>query len=267
MIHIGHGDMMNGEYSMKVNADNSCCSEPVLSFLGIGAQKCGTSWLYKNLSRHPEISFPGGKEVHFWDAARSMGVNHYKSWLDVGDGKFHGDITPAYGILEPAVIAECQAAFPKLKLLYLIRNPIERAWSAACMGLARAEMNLEEASDAWFIDHFRSSGSLRRGDYERCLRNWHNAYGEQAILVLRFEDLLKRPSWLLNQCCLHIGVHPLYTRQDPDLSRIVNRSKAGSIRPSLLPILTSLYGERIRSLECYLDEDFSSWLSPSLRCQ
>src|SRR5262249_41035314 len=36
-------------------------------FLGIGAQKAATTWLYENLKRHPEIEFPAGKEVHFWD--------------------------------------------------------------------------------------------------------------------------------------------------------------------------------------------------------
>lgn len=245
---------------MEITVKNSRCIDPVLGFLGIGAQKCGTSWLYKHLSRHPGISFPAGKEVHFWDAARSMGVTHYRSWLDVGDGKVHGDITPAYGILDLEVIGECHAAFPALKLLFVIRNPMERAWSAACMGLERAEMNLEEASDAWFIDHFRSSGSLARGDYEGCLRNWRAVYGVKAVLVLRFEDIIDRPSWLLNECCHHIGVEPFYTCHDGDLSRFINQGKSPGIRASLLPTLISLYSERVRSLEQYLREDLGAWL-------
>ena len=41
----------------------------MVDFLGIGVQKGGTTWLYHQLSRHPQIAFPGGKEVHFWDRA------------------------------------------------------------------------------------------------------------------------------------------------------------------------------------------------------
>lgn len=39
----------------------------MLDFLGIGAQKAGTTWLYEKLRLHPDIAFPAGKEVHFWD--------------------------------------------------------------------------------------------------------------------------------------------------------------------------------------------------------
>ena len=39
----------------------------MLDFLGIGAQKAATTWLYANLDLHPQIAFPAGKEVHFWD--------------------------------------------------------------------------------------------------------------------------------------------------------------------------------------------------------
>ena len=40
----------------------------MLNFLGIGAQKAGTTWLFENLKRHSQIDFPaGGKEIHFWD--------------------------------------------------------------------------------------------------------------------------------------------------------------------------------------------------------
>jgi len=258
---VGCRSKTDHEQPIKMMSTNSRCFDPVLGFLGIGAQKCGTSWLYENLSRHPDISFPAGKEVHFWDVSRSVGLDHYRSWLAVGDGKLHGDITPAYGILDPVVITECYANFPKLKLLYIIRNPIERAWSAACMALSRAEMNLAEASDAWFIDHFRSSGSLARGNYEACLRNWRCAYGDQAVLVLRYEDISERPSWLLNQCCLHIGVEPAYEFHDSDVLRRVNDGGRAAIRSTLIPILMSLYAERIRFLEHYLCQDLSAWLS------
>ena len=46
----------------------------MVDFLGIGAQKAGTTWIFENLQRHPDVQFPGGKEIHFWDAQRHRGV-------------------------------------------------------------------------------------------------------------------------------------------------------------------------------------------------
>jgi hypothetical protein len=61
---------------------------------------------------------------------------------------------------------QVHARFPDARLIYLIRNPIERAWSSALMALRGAEFAFDEASDAWFIDHFHSRGSLSRGNDE-----------------------------------------------------------------------------------------------------
>ena len=48
------------------------------------------------------------------------------------------DITPAYAILPPDVIEECHFAFPRLRFIYVIRNPLERAWSHAKMDACAA---------------------------------------------------------------------------------------------------------------------------------
>jgi hypothetical protein len=68
------------------------------------------------------------------------------------------------------------------------------------MALQRAEMTIDEASDAWFSDHFHSAGSRQRGDYETCLRTWREVFSDEQILVLRFEHLATEPELLLNRC-------------------------------------------------------------------
>jgi hypothetical protein len=144
----------------------------MLDFLGIGAQKAGTTWLYEQLKRHSQLAFPLGKEAHFWNRPHdpitiARYVGRFADLTAVA-----GEITPAYGILPVEIIREIHQQAPRLRLIYLIRNPIERAWSAALMALQRAEMTIDEASDAWFSDHFHSAGSRQRGDYETCLRTW-----------------------------------------------------------------------------------------------
>ena len=147
-----------------------------LDFLGIGAQKCGTSWCHENLRRHPNIFLPEQKELHFWDTGQHD-LRWYRSFFQhKPKGAKAGEITPAYAILPTDVIRAIRTALPEIRLVYLIRNPMDRAWSSALMALNRAELTIDEASDQWFVDHFRSRGSLRRGDYETCLRNWRSVY-------------------------------------------------------------------------------------------
>ena len=73
----------------------------MIDFLGIGAQKAGTTWIYQHLSRHPQICFPAGKEIHFWDHYRNNGVDWWTSlFADDHPGRKQGEITPAYATLD-----------------------------------------------------------------------------------------------------------------------------------------------------------------------
>lgn len=172
-----------------------------------------------------------------------------------------GEITPAYAALGLRVIRQIHACAPTLRLIYLIRNPLERAWSSALMALHRAEMTTEEASDQWFIDHFRSAGSRRRGDYERAIRTWRAVFGAEALLILRYEAIAAAPQELLAACFSHIGVEPV-PPSDLATWRLRERVFPGPgepIRPSLRPILADLYAKRIESLAAYLGWDLSAW--------
>ena len=230
-------------------------------FLGIGAQKGGTTWLYEQLRRHPQIGFPKGKEAHFWDRLEGLsGVPAYVNAF-ADPERYEGEITPAYALLSQEVIAEIRRAAPGLRLIYMMRNPVERAWSSALMALARAEMRIDEASDAWFVDHFRSRGSLGRGDYATCIRNWRSAFPSEQLLLIRYERIVSEPEDVLRRCYRHIGVDDL---PPGSLGRCRERVFAGpghAIRPQLRERLETLYRPRIAELEELLAEDFSGWLS------
>jgi hypothetical protein len=235
----------------------------MLNFLGIGAQKCGTTWLFRALSRHPSVRFPAGKEVHFWDRPGDRREEWY--WQQFADqAHINGEITPAYGCLPREKIQRIQSWRPDLKLIYLIRNPIDRAWSAARMALSRAELLHNEVSDQWFIDHFRSSGSMARGDFETCIRQWQSVYPVSQLLVLRFESIIDDPIGTVNRCLDHIGVQSKLSSQDREAlaSRVFSGDNV-RIRPSLIPVLQEIYAPRISSLEAFLGEDLRAWSQPA----
>lgn len=73
---------------------------PLVTFLGIGMQKAGTSWLYSMLSSHPSVALSREKEVHYWDMHkedRDMGDEWYeRQFPEDTEGKLVGEITPDY---------------------------------------------------------------------------------------------------------------------------------------------------------------------------
>jgi hypothetical protein len=214
----------------------------MLDFLGIGAQKAGTTWVYECLKTHPQIAFPLGKEVHYWNRefqnwTRDQYLNPFRNIAD----KKAGEITPAYAFLPPESIREIYNINPELKIFYIIRNPIDRAWSAAKMMLKRSEMVLNEASDQWFKDVFSSEGSRIRGNYIFAIDNWLSVFPQKNMLVVGYDELQQN----IRKICSHLGV-------EPDKMQIINEKVHAtneiSLRPSLRRFLEDMYEPEIERM-------------------
>ncbi len=231
-------------------------------FLGIGAQKAGTTWLFRMLSQHPNIAFPHGKEIHYWN--RQYPKHPPEDYLSkfISNTLAEGEITPAYAFLPLETIKQIHHHAPDLRIIYIIRNPIDRAWSSARMALVRAEMTFTEASDQWFIDHFNSQGSLLRGDYERSISNWTQVFNSDNLLILSFEDIHQSPQSLLEKCCQHIGVPNFSnkTLQVINPEKKVFSGSSNTLNPVLQEHLKALYKDKIQSLSTTLNRDLSHWL-------
>lgn len=228
----------------------------MVDFIGIGAQKSGTTWIARMLSKHPNIQFPAGKEVHFWDMYYHGGYAWYDKFFTPQVGIKKGDITPAYAILPLEKIAEVYHHYPNVPLLYSVRNPIDRAWSSALMALKRAEMKADEASDQWFIDHFHSEGSMKRGDYEQCLRNWLQVYPQRQLLLTRYDDIKTRPRELIKKIATHLGVDTAFYdgMSNTILHQRVFEGDKVALRPSLKTVLEKIYAPKILRFEAYVKE-------------
>lgn len=251
----------------------------VVGFLGIGAQKAATTWLYHQLSRHPQVRFPGGKELHFWDRFDAQQVNLWQNMLTpetpltpAGQPVLAGEICPAYAILSPEVIAAVAAACPDVPLFVSLRNPMERAWSAAVMALVRAQMRECEASDQWFIDHFNSAASRARGDYVGMLDRWWGSFAREQLLIVFRDDIAAAPAAVLDRLARHMGIDPGAFPQANDqlLGQLIVPRLTGDpnfdnqegipVRPTLVPVLAELYNAQIQALADKLDRDLSPWL-------
>lgn len=234
----------------------------MLAFLGIGAQKAGTTWLHTMLSQHPMLKLPQAKELHYWDKQFPQSpVQNYLNFFQQAD-RVEGEITPSYASLPVATIQVIHQHLPQLKLIYSLRNPIDRAWSAACMFLTRAQMELEEASDQWFLDHFYSKNSRLRGDYETCIRHWTAIYPKENLLLLDYDQIKSEPTAVLQRCCAHLEL-PDFTESQLKsmlLTAKIFEGQGYELRPALKQALIRLYTPQIHSLSLYLKQDLSHWI-------
>jgi len=248
------------------------------TFLGIGAQKSGTTWLHEMLRLHPDVGMPEQKELHFWDRepTDAAAIAHYRSVFASLRGNARGEITPSYAILPPERIALIHRELPGIRLLYILRNPVERAWSQARMELARyidGHGQPPANIGAWLEQQFRSEGSLMRGDYAVCLQNWQFHYGHGQLRVFIYEEAFATPRQFLQECATHLGVDPGYYTDIPDTTltdaiypeqtilklervELPEEHKLGKRR-----LLHDLYAPRIEALSRLLGRDLTAlWL-------
>lgn len=219
-------------------------------FLGIGAQKAGTTWLDRNLRRHPGIWLPPIKEVHYFDelhvpgvrrwsiAARdkhgSRALKEYLKRADDGDWNMRliagiavlasgaisddwyrsifamaaknracGEITPEYSILPDEGIAHVLRLAPEVRIIFSMRDPIDRCWSHIRMMMTRAN---NAYSDAEMEKFSSQNGVLDRSDYVAIIDRWRRHVPEARFLTIFMDDIVTDPIRAIERVCGHLGV-------------------------------------------------------------
>jgi sulfotransferase family protein len=167
-------------------------------FVVIGGRKCGTTFLYHLLTQHPHVERAAGKEVHFFNRSFDEGVEWYRRcfpqprWKD-GRRSITGEATPGY-LSSPPVPERMAEVIPQARLIALLRNPVDRAYSDY-NHVARKEQDtrpLEEAMDYAGLGDTRNK-FLSKGIYVDHLLRWSRFFSDEQMLVLKSEDFFERP--------------------------------------------------------------------------
>ena len=234
-------------------------------FIGIGAQKAGTTWLDRNLRSHPQIWMPRIKEIHYFDRRINDTIapddEWYASIFEPGEGRLTGEITPAYSMLDQDRIAHVHGVMPHTKIIFMMRNPIERAWSQAVMQFGKVKgRRIETVAKKRLLKHFEREGSRLRTDYLRTLENWGGFYPEEQIFVGFLEDVHFFPKELLRRLCDFLGIDPSF--EYPGVEQKIH-SRSTKVMPIRLAVrLARLYHDDIKRLH----ERFGGYASFWLHC-
>ncbi|MBC7236747.1 MAG: sulfotransferase domain-containing protein [Chloroflexi bacterium] len=208
-------------------------------FLIIGAQKSGTTAVHQYIMQHPAVVDPYLKEVHYFDLHYDAGPDWYQAnfplqarrWLvsDVlGRPMVTGEASPAY-LFHPAVPRRIYELVPQVKLIALLRNPVQRAYSHYHhqVRLGHLSESLEQAlqteykqlagredellaSEEYCARNHVKYSFLGRGLYYQQLLNWQKWFGPDQLLILRSEDYFADPQAVLSTIFAFLGL-PDYT--------------------------------------------------------
>lgn len=251
-------------------------------FLIIGGKKCGTSSLYNYLAGHPDIAPAFRKEVHFFDNSSKAGSMRYRAYFPVsayrsyvrrrrGSGFITGEATPYY-LFYPLAPKRVRRMIPEAKLIVLLRNPVDRAYSHYHHEVRRGteEATFEEAvereagrlvgereeilRDGGYdsLSHRRYS-YLSRGVYVDQLRNWRDHFPAEQILILKSEDLYSDPASVVGQSLDFLGLPVVDSGQYGAVNRGGYRQKMEADTREYLEAYFKPHNERLYD---YLGRDF-----------
>jgi Sulfotransferase domain len=235
------------------------------NFLIISPPKTGSTWLAANLRCHPGIFVPEMKEVKYF----SM----YHRWLDLGwyarqfqdaGSRLKGEASPSYGLLPVQMIRWVHALMPRVKLVFLMREPIARAWSHARhnfryreTAFAGYEDALETVPDEKWRESFHHPWLLASADYLGQLQRWLSVFPREQIYVDLYERLATEPRDLLLRVLRFLGAdtkHIDWTQFRTDERILPGVEKA---LPTALAVqLRQLLHDRSLQLRDFLQKEF-----------
>jgi Sulfotransferase domain len=162
----------------------------MIDFIGIGAQKSGTSWAYTCLYDHPEVCAPI-KEIHFFSRPRwSEGREWYERHFNTcGAGKLRGEFSTSY-LYSKEAPERIHSYCPNTKLIAILRNPIDRSFSQYRNAIKAGEIPEATPFEEYLT---REPSALEQGLYHEQLVRYDALFPKEQMLVLIYEDIRKDP--------------------------------------------------------------------------
>lgn len=262
-------------------------------FLIIGAPRGGTTSLFYYLSEHPRIVPSTTKELHFFDDHYAKGMRWYRAQFPTTVQKYYaefirkqdfltGEATPAY-LFYPHASERIAKTLPNVKLIVLLRNPVDRAFShywllsrvnkealsfeeaikreQALMGPAREKI-LAEAKRA--SQEYRLFSYLTRGMYAEQLQHWMKYYPREQFLILKSEDMYSNPAETIQQTLAFLGLPNLEIQANkeykqyrlPQKAGYLNKERQPEMKPETRQYLLDYFKPYNERLQEFLGRDF-----------
>jgi len=201
------------------------------------------------------LRYPSPQKIR-WAASflcRRMSFDWYKG-LFPDNGLLRGEITPGYCTIEDDKVEKVHHYFPNAKIILMLRNPIDRAWSHCRMELfgrknrTSSEVSEEEVHQFLFTDQ----GVRARSHFSRALAAWMRVYGNSAVFVGLYDDLANDPVRLAQNLFDFLGLSSEFVDLDGVADRRVHEGVKLPMSNQLRSQLTIFCAEEIKRVDALL---------------
>jgi len=212
-----------------------------IDFIGVGAPKSGTSWLYYCLKEHPQIFLPDKKEIDFFNKKKPYyarnniwnylnGCDWYENFFkDCPTNKIKGEFSVNY-LSDPGTPELISRHFPEAKIIMILRNPIDRLYSHYSYAKAKNKTNQTFEK---FINTKKKIVEI--GFYFTHITNYLKYFNKDRILILLYNDLKKSPKEFIARVYSFLGVDDKFI---PDnLNKKINTTSSKIYSHQVLPQL------------------------------
>jgi hypothetical protein len=249
-------------------------------FIIIGSARSGTTSLYNYLVQHPDIAPALRKEVHFFDYNYQKGLPWYRGQFPALAYKYYaeairkrrlitGEASPYY-MFHPYTPQRVAQLLPEVKLIALLRNPVERAFSHYCWEVdwgnerlsfedaieqeeERIRVGAQKLERGMSFNHLHFS-YISRGKYAEQLERWFAYFPREQCLLLKSEDMYHNPVEIYKQSLdfLHIPVRKVDSqatrfKQYNGQKSLVRKKMAPETRERLIELFRP-HNERLYNL-------------------
>jgi hypothetical protein len=222
------------EGSTKHNPHIDRFEDALPTFLGIGAQRAGTTWLHHCLAEHPDIYMPEKKEQRFFNFNWNKGLEHYKTAFKDGKAfRVRGEITPDY-YHNLSAMQRIRETLPEVKLVFIMRNPIERAYSQYELyyGTEHRKMSFQET-------YFAHPEIIEWGMYGKHVESILRLFNKESIHFVEYEALLTSPVETLASIFQFVGADSSFIPSSisktynkvifPEAQRLLRHARLGAL--------------------------------------
>lgn len=272
---LSEGDIKKLKY-VKV-ADPGIDVSHFPDFMIVGPLRTGSTWLYKNLEKHPEIFFSDPKEIHyfytltypddplyisddlswymsfFYDTSVTFSnktqkaLNKYKERYEP---KVRGEGSATYAILKTEIIKEIVILNPEIKIILMIRNPVDCAWSHTKLRfMMQGGKKYSDIPDQVLEKFFHEDYMIAFGHYTLQIENWSAFLRQDNLFIGYFDDIRSSPEDLLLRIYRFIGVSSDLKYIGHSTHEIINKSESIDIPQRYKEMLKEIFADELKRLK------------------
>jgi Sulfotransferase domain len=244
-----------------------------------GVQKSGTTALFRYFLGHPDLTGASVKETHFFDDETTVDWSapdydrYHKFFPPEKENTLWFEATPIY-IYWPRSLERIRDYNPDIRLIFLFRDPIERAWSHWCMQYARGIETLDFQSAIRYgrsrlrshvatPREWRVFSYVERGFYADQVARVRSLFSREQVLFLPSQCLLRDPDCTLRRITTFLGISPFRSVQAEKVNVRAKVPYPSICRPDDIAYLREIYAAGLSRFETLTDIDVSGWLTRS----